>query len=58
MFANCNNLTELTIGYKVASGAFNCNGLFDGYERDNLSVTVADGSAENFVEANKTKWGC
>lgn len=58
MFANCNNLTELTIGYKVASGAFNCTGLFDGYARQDLTVIVANGSAENFVETNKAKWGC
>ena len=58
MFANCTNLVELTIGYKVASGAFNCTGLFDGYARQDLSVIVADGSAENFVETNKAKWGC
>lgn len=58
MFANCNNLTELTIGYKVANGAFNYTGLFDGYARQDLTVIVADGSAENFVETNKAKWGC
>lgn len=58
MFANCNNLTELTIGYKVVNGAFNCTGLFDGYARQDLTVIVADGSAENFVEAKKAIWGC
>lgn len=58
MFANCNNLTELTIGYKVVNGAFNCTGLFNNYHRSDLTVIVGDNSAEAEVEDNITKWGC